>query len=115
MKNVIKFSYPRRGLDGHFNTFRLGAKLSQSLAPGDEVDLVDARTAKVLKRATVTSVHTGQLESMAPQHAHLSHNWKNHPEDSRATTLMESFVRRYPPGRARRDSIVTVVYLKELL
>lgn len=113
--SIIKFSYPRRGLEGQFNTFRLGAALSKTLKPGAEVDLVDARTAKLLKRATVTAVYVGQLESMAQQHAHLSHNWKNHPEDSRATTLMESFVRRYPPGRARYDSIVTVVYLKELL
>jgi hypothetical protein len=109
----IKFSYPRRGLTGEFNTFRLGAKLSQELAPGEVVELIDARTSKLLKRATVTGVHTGQLVPMAQQHAHLAHNWKEHPEAERSSLLVASLKKRYPPGRARDDSVVTVVYMRE--
>ena len=55
--NTIKFSYPIRGLNGQFNTFRPGKALSQKLKPGDRVELVNSRTAKVLKHATVTAVH----------------------------------------------------------
>lgn len=112
MTASIKFSYPRRGLEGCFNTFRLGSKLSRELAPGDTVELIDARTSKLLKCATVTSVHTGQLSSMAQQHAHLAHNWKAHPEAERADLLVASLIKRYPPGRAREDSVVTVVYMQ---
>lgn len=111
---TIKFSYPRRGLEGQFNTFRLGAALSKTLSPGVEVDLVDARTAKLLKRATVTAVHVGQLDTMAQQHAHLAHNWKDHPEQDRPALLVASLKRRYTPGRARDDSVVTVVYMQEI-
>lgn len=109
----IKFSYPRRGLEGRFNTFRLGAKLSRDLTPGEGVELVDARTGKLLKRATVTGVYVGDLTSMAQLHAREAHNWKAHPEAERPALLMGSLAKRYPPGRVHDHSVVTVVYLQE--
>lgn len=113
MTNILKFSYPRRGLDGQFNTFRLGRRLSETLRPGDTVELVDSRTAKLLKRATVTSVHVGLLIEMARQHAALAHNWKLYPEEDRTALLVASLKKRYPPGRVREDSIVSVIYFEE--
>lgn len=109
---IISFGYPRRGLTGDFNTFRLGRKLSQTLVPGEVVELVDSRTAKLLKRATVAAVHTGQLDQMAQLHAALAHNWKEHPEAERPGLLMASMMKRYPPGRCREDSTVSVIYMK---
>lgn len=111
MTAQIKFSYPRRGLSGRFNTFRLGTGLS-SLLMGEQVDLVDARTGKLLKRATVVGVSVGQLVPMAHAHAHLAHNWKDHPEDQRPDLLMASMKRRYPPNRVVDTSIVTVIELE---
>lgn len=113
MPAPIKFSYPRRGLTGDFNTFRLGRKLGQTLVPGEVVELVDSRSAKLLKRATVTAVHTGQLDQMAQLHAALAHNWKEYPEAERPGLLMASMMKRYPPGRCREDSTVSVIYMKE--
>ena len=110
---VIRFSYPRRGLTGLFTTFRLGAKLSQTLAPGDQVDLVDARTEKLLGRAAVLAVYAGELQAMALSHAHLAHNWKEHPQAERSALLVASMKRRYPPGRVLDHSLVTVIYLQE--
>lgn len=112
--STLKFGYPRRGLSGQFNTFRLGAKLAQTLKPGDEVELVDSRSAKLLKRATVTAVHTGQLATMAREHAHLAHNWKEHPEAERPALLTASLIKRYPPGRATESSLVSVIYMQEI-
>lgn len=107
----LKFSYPRRGLEGLFNTFRLGKALS-TLTPGEEVELVDSRSLKVLKKATVVSVHTGALSKMAPLHARDAHNWKAHPFQERPALLMSSLKKRYPPGRVEEHSTVTVIYMR---
>lgn len=109
----IPFSYPRRGLDGQFNTFRLGANWATRVAPGDVVELVDSRSKKLLKRATVVSVHSGLITEMAQLHSHAAHNWKNHPEAERPALLIASMKKRYPPNRVRDDSMVSVLYLKE--
>lgn len=77
------------------------------------MELIDARTSKLLKRATVTSVHVGQLSEMAHQHADLAHNWKEYPAEERAQLLIASMKKRYPPNRCREDSVVSVIYLQE--
>lgn len=109
----LKFSYPRRGLSGRFNTFRLGTAAAR-LPVGELVELVDSRTGRVLKRATVQSVSVGQLRDMALLHAHNAHNWKDHPEEQRSDLLMASLKRRYPPNRVVDTSIVTVIELLEV-
>jgi hypothetical protein len=107
----IKFSYPRRGLDGLFNTFRLGKALAV-LTPGEQVELIDARTTKLIKTATVVSVHTGVLSQMAPLHARDAHNWKEHPFLERPALLVASLKKRFPPGRVQEHSTVTVIYMR---
>lgn len=113
MTKQIAFSYPRRGLDGSFATFRLGANWATKVAPGDEVELVDSRSKKLLKLATVVSVTTGQLDQMAKLHGHAAHNWKNHSDAERPGLLIASMTKRYPPGRVKESSVVSVIYLQE--
>lgn len=113
MKHTLKFSYPRRGLSGQFATFRLGARVAQTHNPGDEVELVDSRSAKLLGRATVTEVYVGRLTDMAKLHSHMAHNWKDHPAAERPGLLVASMTKRYPPGRCTDDSLVSVLYLQE--
>lgn len=113
MNTKLAFGYPRRGLDGQFSTFRLGANWATRVAPGDVVELVCSRSHKLLKLATVVSVTTGQLDQMAKLHAHSAHNWKNHPEADRSGLLTASMTKRYPPGRVKDSSVVSVLYLKE--
>jgi hypothetical protein len=113
MNKQIAFGYPRRGLEGQFATFRLGANWAARVTPGEVVDLVDSRSKKLLKRATVVSVCTGLITDMALQHSHAAHNWKNHPEAERPALLIASMTKRYPPGRVKETSMVSVLYLKE--
>lgn len=108
----IPFGYPRRGLTGRFATFRLGRAWAERVAPGDTVELVDARTQRPLKRATVLSVHQGTLDAMASLHAAHAHNWRDHPETERPALLQASLAKRYPPGRVKATSVVTVIYLE---
>lgn len=113
MNKQIAFGYPRRGLDGQFATFRLGANWATRVAPGEVVELVDSRSKKLLKLATVVSVHTGLITEMAQLHSHAAHNWKDHPAAERPALLIASMTRRYPPGRVKETSMVSVLYLKE--
>ena len=110
---TLAFSYPRRGLTGEFATFRLGWAAAEKYLPGSVVDLIDSRSKRVLKSATVVSVHTGVLTEMAQLHSHMAHNWKDSPADQRADLLVASMTRRYPPGRCNQNSICTVIYLRE--
>jgi hypothetical protein len=117
MNPTISFSSPRRGLSGRFNTFRFGTGAAKKLTPGLQVDLIDARSKKVLKRAAVTEVHVGSLREMAALHSAHAHNWKEFPEDERAALLTASMLRRfkhYGPIRCSEDSICSVIYLKEI-
>jgi NADPH-dependent ferric siderophore reductase len=111
----IAFGYPRRGLEGTFNTFRLGSSWEQKCQPNDVVDLVDARSKKVLKRATVLRVFVGTLTELAAVHARWAHNWKDYPPERQAALLVESMKKRYPPNRVTDSSIVSVIYLRELV
>ena len=117
MQSTIRFSYPRRGLDGDFATFRLGARAAQSYPVDSVVELVDSRTMKLLKRAVVTSVDTGELAAMARLYGHLAHNWKEHPSEERPELLIASMKKRYKhygPSRCSENSICSVICLKEI-
>ena len=109
----ISFGYPRRGLTGVFNTFRLGLSWIMKCPKGESVELVDSRSKKVLAKATVLRVFTGPLNELAPAHARWAHNWKDHPEDQRADLLIASMMKRYPPGRVSQTSVCSVIYLRE--
>lgn len=114
---TLRFGYPRRGLDGAFATFRLGARAAQSYPVDSVVELVDSRTMKLLKRAVVTSVDTGELAAMARLYGHLAHNWKEHPSEERPELLIASMKKRYKhygPSRCSENSICSVICLKEI-
>lgn len=114
---TIAFSHPRRGLNGTFATFRLGARWADKLTQGETVDLVDARTKRPLLRAEVLSVHTGALALMAATHAKAAHNWQEHPEDERADLLLASMRRRFKhwgPSRTSDTAPCSVIFLREI-
>lgn len=111
---ALAFGYPRRGLEGRFNTFRLGKTWAARAIPGATVELIDSRSKKLLKHARVLTVVQGTLIEMAQLHAREAHNWKGYPEAERPALLVASMKKRYPPGRATDDSVVTVIYLEEL-
>jgi len=116
MTKTIAFSHPRRGLEGTFATFRLGAKWAEKLAKGDTVELIDARTKRALKTATVVGVTTGQLADMASSYGRWAHNWQEHPEVDRPALLLESIRKRFKhwgPKRTADDAPCSVIFLRE--
>lgn len=110
----LAFGYPRRGLTGYFNTFRLGVTVLQDCQPGRVVELVDSRSKKVLGRARVVEAHVGLLLDMAHQHVAWAHNWRDQVPRAAPADLIASMKKRYPPGRVRDDSVVSVIYLQEI-
>lgn len=112
----LAFGYPRRGLEGIFNTFRPGVAVLQRCQPGRVVELIDPRSKKVLGRAIVLSAHVGLLSEMATQHVVHAHNWKDDPRPNwqRAPDLIASMKKRYPPGRITDSSVVSVIYLQKI-
>lgn len=117
MNKVIAFSYPRRGLNGTFNTFRLGNSWATKLTRSEVVDLIDAKTKRVLLRATVIGVFTGPMRELATRHARWAHNWTEHPADQRADLLVASMLRRFAhwgPARCSETAICSTIYLREI-
>jgi hypothetical protein len=116
--NTIAFSHPRRGLEGTFATFRLGAKWAEKLTPGETVELVDARSKRPLKRATVVVVKTGGLAAMATHFGQWAHNWQDHPVDERPDLLLASIRRRFKhwgPNRTADTAPCSVIFLQEVI
>jgi hypothetical protein len=114
---TIAFSYPRRGLQGVFATFRLGHRWAETLTAEQEVELIDARTKRPLLRAKVLGVKTGELLTLAQMYSKWAHNWREHPEDERSTLLLASMRSRFKhwgPHRTADSAPCSVIFLKEL-
>ena len=112
---TIPFSYPRRGLDGTFATFRLGSSWVSKLTPGETVELIDSRSKRTLGSATVIAVKTGDLSAMANRFGRWAHNWKTHPASERPTLLLASIRQRfkhYGPERTSDTALCSVIILK---
>ena len=114
---TIAFSHPRRGLEGTFATFRLGARWAEKLEAGETVELIDARSKRVLKTATVVSVRTGELAQMALSFGRWAHNWQAHPVGERPALLLASIRHRFKhwgPSRTADTAPCSVIFLKEI-
>lgn len=111
---VIGFIPPHVGLEGEFNTFRLGGKMAQVLAPGQEVFLMDEKEKLVFGRAEVISVEVGKLEQLCEVHAHKNHTeLANNPEGAPQRLL--AFIQKiFGPHIAPPTKRACVVYLRRL-
>lgn len=109
---VIEFSPPMSGIEGVFNTVRLGGKYGKLLAPGDTVMLIDRKLSKVIGTAEVIAVEVGKLSEMAALHAAQNHNQKGLDESGAPRRLIDNMIRRYGPHKCGENSRVTVIYLR---
>lgn len=109
---VIEFSPPMMGIEGHFNTVRLGTKWSKCLNVGDRVLLVDKRKSEVMKSATVEAVAVGKLGEMAQLHAAQNHNQRGLDATGAPRRLIDNMIKRYGPNMCDENKRVTVIYLR---
>lgn len=109
---VLDFYPPMKGLEGEFNTFRLGKKWATRLKKGSKVLLVDSKENILIGKAKVIEVHLGTLEDMLLKHAHNNHNWCHLKAGDAIDALYASLKKRYGPHIATVTKPTSVIYLK---
>lgn len=112
--HVIDFVPPIVGIEGSFNTFRLGLFYSKRLQAGDVVYLMDNREKRVIGKAKVTGVDCGTLSDMLSAHARMNHAVLFHM-DGHAEALRDILQRFYGPHIAVPSKKTTVIHLKRMI
>lgn len=111
---VIGFIPPIIGIEGEFNTFRLGVKLSKELSPGEEVFLLDEKQKMVIGRAQVTRVESGALGELVVEHAAKNHTELANDPTHAHVRLYDLLKKIYGPHIVSIGKKATVIYLKRL-
>lgn len=112
--HVIGFIKPIIGLEGDFNTFRLGSFYAKRLSPGDTVYLLDEKEKLIIGRAEVTGVETGQLGEMLLIHAAKNHTELENDAGSAPERLFVTMKKIYGPHIATPERKVTVIYCRRI-
>jgi hypothetical protein len=108
---VIGFIPPIIGVDGEFNTFRLGKKLG-NLPIGSEVLLMDEKRKVVFGKAIVLDVTVGPLSALCAVYAPENHTELQHQDDKHAERLYQTLVKIYGPHIVKPDKTATVIKLR---
>ncbi len=111
---IIEFMPPMNGMDGEFNTFRLGVAWSKRVESGNAVLLMDKKQYELMGCAEVTAVHVGKLSDMSALHARHNHNQLGLDQDGAGERLIANMIRRYGPHKCSTGTNVTVIYMKRL-
>lgn len=113
-KRVVGFIPPVVGVDGEFNTFRLGGFYTKHLKPGEEVLLLDEKAKMVFGRAEVVSIETGGLGEMCLIHGHKNHTELANDPLTAPERLHDTLRRIYGPHIATIAKKTTVLYLRRI-
>ena len=109
---VIGFIPPIMGMNGEFNTFRLGKKY-QDLAIGSEVLLMDEKRKVIFGRAQVLDVTAGPLSALLAVYASENHTELDQ-EGDHAERLYQTLRRIYGPHIVNPSKIATCIKMKRL-
>lgn len=114
-ERVIKFAPPHIGLDGEFNTFRIGTKLHRQLKAGDFVSLLDTKEEAIFGRAQVVSTDLGTLAEMCAIHSPNNHTEIPAPDKQNSPARLFAYVQKlYGPHIAGFSKKTSVIYLKRI-
>ena len=111
---VIGFVAPVIGVEGEFNTFRLGTFYSKRLHPGDEVFLLNEKEKIVFGKARVERIDVGPLGEMCVIHGHQNHTELANDPMTAPERLMGTIRKIYGPHIATMEKKTTVIFLKRL-
>lgn len=103
---VIGFMPPLVGLEGDFNTIRIGGKWSKTLHVGDEVALMDEKSKFIVGNAVVTDIDSGKLIEVLDKH------WMNNHTGLNRAELEQHIKKIYGPHIAGDTKLTSVVYLR---
>lgn len=113
-KRVIGFIPPVIGIEGEFNTFRLGVKYSKLLSPGEEVYLLNEKDKIIIGRAEVQRVEAGPLGELVVEHAAKNHTELANDPTHAHVRLYDLLKKIYGPHIVSIGKKATVIYLKRL-
>lgn len=111
---VIGFIPPIEGVEGTFNTFRLGGTYAKRLNAGDEVLLMNEKSKTVFGRARVESVEVGELWDLCVVHASANHTELANEPNEAPERLLKTVQKIYGPHIAPAGKRTTVIYLKRI-
>lgn len=114
MTYVIDFAPPMSGIEGEFNTFRLGPAWSKRLTSGEEVLLLDKKQCAVMGKAVITAIYVGTLRDMSALHARRNHNQQGLDPEGACERLMTNMIKRYGPHKLRETTRVTVIEMRKI-
>lgn len=109
---VIEFSPPMEGLEGEFNTFRLGMAWSKRIVVGDTIWLMDKKQFLIFGSAIVTGIFVGKLRDMSDLYACRNHNQKGLDPEGANNRLIANMIKRYGPNMCDENKKVTVIEMK---
>jgi hypothetical protein len=109
---VISFIPPIEGIDGSFNTFRIGSGYFKRLNEGEEVFLMNEKTKTVFGKAVVEKLDNGPMGEMCMIHAHKNHTELNNNDGLSHERLFGLLQKIYGPHIALPVKKVTVIYLR---
>ena len=114
-ERVISFVPPHVGLEGEFNTFRIGMKLHRQLKAGDFVSLLDTKEQAIFGRAQVISTDMGTLAEVCAIHAPKNHSELPNTDPHNAPARLFALVQKlYGPHIAGVQKKTSVIYLKRI-
>lgn len=110
---VLGFIPPHVGMDGEFNTFRLGGRKYKDLTIGSEVLLLDTRRDVIFGRAQVLDVTVGPLSALLAVYASENHTQLGQ-EGDHAERLYQTLRNIYGPHIVQPNKLTTCIKLKRL-
>lgn len=114
-ERVISFAPPHVGLDGEFNTFRLGLKPHRQLQAGDFVSLLDTKEQAIFGRAQVVKTDVGSLAEMCAIHAPANHTELQVVDPENSPARLFAYVQKlYGPHIAGFHKKTSVIYLRRI-
>ena len=111
---VVDFIPPVVGVDGQFNTFRIGGFYAKHLTEGEEVFLMDSKAREVFGKAVVEKVEVGRLAEMCAQHAATNHTELDTPDGNNAERLMTLLQKINGPHIATPTKKTTVIFMRRI-
>lgn len=112
MVHIIDFSPPMQGIEGEFNTFRLGGAWAKRVQPTDKVILMDKKAMGMLGWGEVIAIHIGRLDDLSALYGSRNHNQKHLPQEGAGDRVTAAMIKRYGPNLCRYDSKCCVIELK---
>lgn len=109
---LIGFRPPIVGLNGVFNTLRVGETWMTRVEPGTLVTLINTVNNEVLGYAKVVRLHTGPFDEMVKKHAHRNHIGKSTTDNPIET--VNHVLRKAHGHFLNDDSRLTAIYLERV-